>query len=91
MFAFLLGTNYPTSTTYPGSPNGDSGVDAMISILAHETMETFNDPWGNTWYTKPGGTQTAGQEIGDLCAYKYGSMKSGTASNAASDPIPIQL
>jgi phosphate-induced protein 1 len=49
------------------SPNGNSGADGMASIMAHEAMETVTDPDLNAWY------DSAGNENGDKCAWKFGS------------------
>jgi hypothetical protein len=55
-----------------GTPNGPD-TDAEISIASHELMETVTDPLLNAWY------DATGAEIGDKCAYTYGS----TGSNGA--------
>ncbi|CAF5141820.1 unnamed protein product, partial [Rotaria sp. Silwood1] len=31
------------------SPNGDIGVDAMLSTIAHEVMESMSNPLLNAW------------------------------------------
>ena len=49
------------------SPNNDPGVDAMISVIAHESEEATSDPNLNAWYF------ATGAEDGDECAYKYGT------------------
>jgi phosphate-induced protein 1 len=49
------------------SPNGDPGVDAMVSVMAHELEETATDPQGTGWYA------SNGQENGDLCAWTFGT------------------
>jgi hypothetical protein len=53
--------------TLPGtpSPNGDPTADAAASSASHELTEAITDPLGNAWFT------AMGNEIGDLCAYKY--------------------
>ena len=48
------------------SPNGDPGVDAMTSVIAHELSETVSDPQGTAWY------DSAGNENGDKCAWIFG-------------------
>jgi hypothetical protein len=58
------------------SPNGDSGADAMASIMAHETNEAISDPDLNAWY------DTSGEENSDKCAWKWGAVK-GTLGNGA--------
>jgi hypothetical protein len=51
------------------SPNGDPVADAAASIAAHEVTESITDP------LPPSGWVTAlGNEIGDLCAYNYGTL-----------------
>lgn len=52
------------------SPNGDRGVDAMVSVIAHELVETVSDPGPNfsSWY------DSAGRENADKCAWTYGSV-----------------
>jgi hypothetical protein len=49
------------------SPNNDPGVDAMISVLAHESEEATSDPDLNAWFF------SNGEEDGDKCAYLYGT------------------
>jgi hypothetical protein len=56
------------------SPNGDSGADAMASIMAHETNEAISDPNLNAWY------DTSGNENSDKCAWKWGPV-TGTLGN----------
>jgi hypothetical protein len=58
------------------SPNGDSGADAMASIMAHETNEAISDPDLNAWY------DASGNENGDKCAWKWGPV-TGTLGNGA--------
>ena len=49
------------------SPNNNPGVDAMISVIAHELAETVTDPQLNAWYN------SAGNENADMCGWTYGS------------------
>jgi hypothetical protein len=49
------------------SPNADPVADATASTASHEITEAITDPLLNAWYT------SQGNEIGDLCAYTYGS------------------
>ncbi len=51
------------------SPNGDVGVDAMISVIAHEVSEAVTDPELNAWYDKNG------NEMADKCAWTFGTTK----------------
>jgi len=50
------------------SPNSDSGADGMASIMAHEGAEAVTDPDLNAWY------DSAGNEVGDKCAWKFGPI-----------------
>lgn len=54
------------------SPNGDPGVDAMISVLAHELEEAVTDPQLNAWYDR------SGYENADKCAWTFGTMSKAT-------------
>jgi len=48
------------------SPNGNAGVDGMLSVLAHELEETNTDPDLNAWY------DASGAENADKCAWTFG-------------------
>ncbi|KAI3515198.1 hypothetical protein L1887_13970 [Cichorium endivia] len=56
-------------------PNGDVGVDGMISVIGHELAELSSNPLVNAWYA--GEDPTAPTEIGDLCEGLYGSGGGG--------------
>ncbi|KAK9987542.1 hypothetical protein SO802_027781 [Lithocarpus litseifolius] len=56
-------------------PNGDVGIDGMISVIAHELAELSSNPLVNAWYA--GEDPTAPTEIGDLCEGLYGSGGGG--------------
>ncbi|KAG6386379.1 hypothetical protein SASPL_155278 [Salvia splendens] len=56
-------------------PNGDPGLDGMISVIAHELAELASNPLVNAWYA--GEDPTAPTEIGDLCEGLYGSGGGG--------------
>ncbi|KAL7210829.1 hypothetical protein ACSBR2_013826 [Camellia fascicularis] len=58
-----------------GSPNGDAGVDGMISVIAHELAEVSSNPLVNAWYA--GDDPTAPDEIADICVGVYGSGGGG--------------
>jgi hypothetical protein len=62
------------SLQYPSScgaqvtgPNGNSGADAMASIISHELEEATTDPDLNAWY------DSKGQENADKCAWTFGT------------------
>uniref|UniRef100_A0A0D6QW91 Phosphate-induced protein 1 n=1 Tax=Araucaria cunninghamii TaxID=56994 RepID=A0A0D6QW91_ARACU len=57
------------------APNGDVGVDGMVSVLAHELAEMSSNPLINAWYA--GGDPTAPVEIADLCEGMYGTGAGG--------------
>ena len=48
------------------SPNGNAGVDGMVSVVAHELEEAATDTNAG-WYSK------SGYENGDDCAWTFGS------------------
>jgi hypothetical protein len=58
------------------SPNGNAGVDGMVSVLAHELVETLSDPLLNAWY------DSSGAENGDKCAWTFGGAQ-GVAPNGS--------
>ncbi|KAL6503840.1 Protein EXORDIUM-like 3 [Orobanche gracilis] len=58
------------------SPNGDVGVDGMISVIAHEIAEVSTNPLVNAWYA--GEEPTAPVEIADLCEGIYGTGGGGS-------------
>jgi hypothetical protein len=49
------------------TPNGDLIADTASTAASHELSESITDPEPNT-----GWINSAGNEIGDLCAYNYG-------------------
>ena len=57
-------------------PNGNAGVDAMISVIAHELEEAATDPDINAWL------DNRGAENADKCAWTFGSRQF-KASNGA--------
>jgi hypothetical protein len=72
-FGNTIYANMPYGNTFPGNcttlsqfPN-EADSDVEISIVSHEHMEAVTDPHLNAWY------DAGGSEIGDLCAYNYGS------------------
>jgi hypothetical protein len=60
------------------SPNGNAGVDGMLSVVAHELEEATSDPNLNAWY------DASGNENADKCAWTFGqnqTLTSGAYSN----------
>jgi hypothetical protein len=60
-------TNYCQVPGTP-SPNSDPAADAAATITSHELTEAITDPELNAWYAGD-----LGHEIGDLCAWNYGT------------------
>nr|GLL21074.1 protein EXORDIUM-like 3 [Ipomoea trifida] len=58
------------------SPNGDVGVDGMISVIGHEIAELSTNPLVNAWYA--GGDPVFPVEIADLCEGIYGTGGGGS-------------
>ncbi|GMH08800.1 hypothetical protein Nepgr_010640 [Nepenthes gracilis] len=58
------------------SPNGDVGVDGMISVIGHEVAELATNPLVNAWYA--GQDPIAPVEIADLCEGIYGTGGGGS-------------
>ena len=58
-------------------PNGNAGVDGMISVIAHELEEANTDPDPTSGWADSGGAENA-----DKCAWTFGSRQL-TASNGA--------
>lgn len=57
-------------------PNGNAGVDGMLSVLAHEFQEAETDPDLNAWF------DNNGAENADKCAWTFGQSQ-GQAGNGA--------
>ncbi|MFN7926580.1 MAG: hypothetical protein U0Y68_01320 [Blastocatellia bacterium] len=57
-------------------PNGNAGVDGMVSVLAHELEEAASDPNLNAWY------DSSGAENADKCAWTFGSRQTQLPSGA---------
>ncbi|KAH9299971.1 hypothetical protein KI387_011554 [Taxus chinensis] len=57
------------------SPNGDIGVEGMVSVIGHELAELSSNPLVNAWYA--GEDPTSPTEIADLCVGVYGTGGGG--------------
>jgi hypothetical protein len=57
-------------------PNGNAGVDGMVSVLAHELEEANTDPDLNAWY------DGNGNENADKCAWTFGSNQQRATNGA---------
>jgi hypothetical protein len=75
--AGLYYANMPYADTVPAAcdsgqyPNGDPAADSEINILSHEHNETITDQQLNAWYDR------RGSEIGDKCAWNFGTALGG--------------
>jgi hypothetical protein len=60
-----------STCTYPNgiTVNGDAPLDTMISVVAHELVETVTDPEGTTWM------DANGYENADKCVWRYGNAQ----------------
>lgn len=61
------------------SPNGNAGVDGLVSVLAHELVETLSDPQLNAWY------DASGAENADKCAWTFGGAQTLNANGSYSN------
>ncbi|HEX8088158.1 MAG TPA: hypothetical protein VF762_04855, partial [Blastocatellia bacterium] len=52
------------------SPNGNAGVDGMISVIAHELEEAVTDPDPRSGWVDSGGAENA-----DKCAWTFGQSQ----------------
>ena len=60
------------------SPNGDMGVDGMVSVIGHEIAELATNPFLNAWYSSGHGQDLSLKlEIADLCEGIYGTGGGG--------------
>jgi len=57
-------------------PNGNAGVDGMLSVISHELEEANTDPELNAWYNN------RGSESADMCAWTFGSHQFQTSNGA---------
>jgi hypothetical protein len=66
-------------------PNNDQAADETINVTSHEQMEAATDPLLNAW------TDSSGQEIGDKCAWTFGTLNTdGSNVNWNSHPYLVQ-
>lgn len=54
----------------PGSSPNSNDADQTMNVSSHEQMEAATDPLLNAW------TDSSGSEIGDKCAWQFGSLDS---------------
>jgi hypothetical protein len=58
------------------SPNGNAGVDGMISVIAHELEEAVTDPDPRSGWVDSGGAENA-----DKCAWTFGHAQYQRTTN----------
>ncbi|CAI5478820.1 unnamed protein product [Closterium sp. Yama58-4] len=68
----------PPYLNQPGAvaPNGDAGMDGMVSVLAHELAEATSSPFLATWF------DDQGEENADICAGEYGDVTQDATTGA---------
>ena len=54
--------------------NNNLGADSMVSVYAHELVESVSDYYGNAWFSPNG------EENGDLCAWNFGTLLPGKSN-----------
>lgn len=69
----------------PGTSPNNNEADQTINVTSHEQMEAATDPYLNAWY------DSAGYEIGDKCAWIFGSLNGqGADVTWNSNPYIVQ-
>lgn len=78
-YSFVGNANRCLSSCAPQtvSPNGNAGVDGMISVVAHELEEATTDADPRSGWTDSGGAENA-----DKCAWTFGHAQYTTANGA---------
>src|ERR1043165_576137 len=78
-FAFVGNANRCLSAcaAQTTSPNGNAGVDGMISVIAHELEEATTDPDPLSGWADSGGAENA-----DKCAWTFGHAQFQTANGS---------
>ena len=61
-------------------PNG-SLADSTVNVTSHENIEAITDPLGTAWY------DASGEEIGDKCAWNFGSALGGGSGSLYNETI----
>ncbi|KAK9060946.1 hypothetical protein SSX86_018126 [Deinandra increscens subsp. villosa] len=68
--------DYIPGLTALKSPNGEVGIDGMVSVIGHELAEMASNPLVNAWYA--GQDPSFPVEIADLCEGIYGTGGGGS-------------
>ena len=77
-----------------GEAPAGNGADSTINTISHEQNEAITDPFGTAWYSDDGADNYP--EIGDLCAYDFGTPLGGATGAEYNqvingDPYYLQL
>jgi hypothetical protein len=62
-------------------PNGSVPADSALNVTSHENIEAITDPLGTAWF------DSSGNEIGDKCAWNFGSPLGGGAGTEYNESI----
>lgn len=79
-YSFVFNTNRCLSScaAQTVSPNGNAGIDGMLSVMAHELEEALTDPVvGATW------VDAGGAENADKCSWSFGHSQQIDAKGAS--------
>ena len=85
-FTRCCSPSLPSPFASSSSPNQNPPVDAMVSTLAHELLETATDPFRNAWHSLD-----SGKEAGDLCTWQFGHTKTGSNAHGRGDSYEYNL
>ena len=66
-----VGSCLATAASGFAAPNSGAFADSAVNLAAHEGFESVTDPILNGWYY-----QDSDHEIGDECAWRFGSVSS---------------
>lgn len=78
---YSLNSGAPGACDSGQHPNGDQAADDTINLVSHEHNEAITDPTGSAWY------DSSGNEIGDKCAWNFGSALGSTSSGQYNQTI----
>jgi hypothetical protein len=74
-----------------GEAPAGNGADSTLSTISHEQIEAVTDPYGDGWWTEDPETWRGyplvfyHSEIGDLCAWNFGTPLGGTPGTFFTD------
>jgi hypothetical protein len=62
-------------------PNNSVPADSVLNVTSHENIEGITDPLGTAWF------DSSGNEIGDKCAWNFGSPLGGGSGTEFNESI----